>query len=449
MFYKNEGIYPICILSQNQYKLQVPKTVKYMYLWKYTSKSIDSLKKIVYNFNMINRNKYLEKLISFKDKNLIKVITGIRRCGKSTLLELFQEHILKNGVDKSQIISINFEDPDNDDLTDCKKLYDFIKSKLLEDKQTYIFLDEIQNVKDYQKAIDGLYIKKNTDIYITGSNAYFMSGELATLLSGRYVEIEMLPLSFKEYLSYFPENSDLVSRYRTYIENGSFPYVLQLDEDKEQIRTYLSGIYNTVILKDVVARNKISDVISLENIVKFVFDNIGNPISAKKISDTLTSKGKKISNHTVDNYLDALIKSFILYKADRYDVKGKQYLETNGKFYLVDIGLRYYLLGSKYADFGHILENVVYLELIRRGYEVFVGKVDSQEVDFVGIKGGNVEYYQTAQTVLEKNTLERELKPLNSIRDHNPKYLLTLDNMPNVSHNGIKQLYVLDWLTQD
>ena len=396
---------------------------------------------------MINRNIYLEKLIGFKDKNLIKVITGIRRCGKSTLLEMFQEYLLKNGVSKSQIISINFEDPDNDYLTDYNKLYEFIKSKLSENKQTYIFLDEIQNVKDYQKAIDGLYIKKNTDIYITGSNAYFMSGELATLLSGRYVEIEMLPLSFKEYLSYFSENSDLVSRYRTYVENSSFPYVLQL-KDKEQIRTYLDGIYNTVILKDVVARNKISDVASLENIVNFVFDNIGNPTSAKKISDTMTSKGKKISNHTVDNYLDALVKSFILYKANRYDVKGKQYLETNGKYYLVDIGLRYYLLGLKYVDFGHILENVVYLELIRRGYEVFVGKVDSQEVDFVEIKQGNPEYYQVAQSVIEKNTLDRELKPLDSIKDHNPKYLLTLDNVPNVSHNGIKQLYVLDWLAQ-
>lgn len=398
---------------------------------------------------MIERNRYLEKLIDFKDKNLIKVITGIRRCGKSTLLELFEKHLLTTGVDKSQIIFINFEDPDNDKLTDYKKLYEFIKSKLRDDKQTYIFLDEIQNVQDYQKAIDGLYIKKNTDIYITGSNAYFMSGELATLLSGRYVEIEMLPLSFKEYLSYFSENIDIISRYRNYIENSSFPYILQLEGNKEQIRAYLSGIYNTVILKDVISRNKISDVASLENIVKFIFDNIGNPTSAKKISDTMTSKGKKISNHTVDNYLNALVKSFILYKANRYDIKGKQYLETNGKYYLVDVGLRYYLLGSKYVDLGHILENIVYLELIRRGYEVFIGKVDNQEVDFVAIKEGNIKYYQVAQTVTEKTTLDRELKPLNSIKDHNPKYLLTMDNVPNVSHNGIKQLYVLDWLQKE
>lgn len=401
---------------------------------------------MIYNVCMIERNEYLKKLISFKDKKLIKVISGIRRCGKSTLLELFKDYLLKNGVKKSQIISLNFEDPDNEELTDYKKLYEYIKSKLQQVKQNYIFLDEIQNVKDYQKAIDGLYIKDNTDIYITGSNAYFMSGELATLLSGRYVEIEMLPLSFKEYISFFNDNTDIPTRYRKYLENSSFPYVLQLNEEKEQIRTYLSGIYNTVILKDVVQRNKISDVTGLENIVKFMFDNIGNSTSAKKISDTMTSRGKKISNHTVENYLEALCKSYILYKANRYDVKGKQYLETNGKYYLVDIGLRYYLLGTKYVDFGHILENIVYLELIRRGYEVFIGKVDNKEVDFVAIKDGYTEYYQVADTVMGADTLDRELKSLNSIRDHNPKYLLTMDNVPNVSHNGIKQLYALDWL---
>ena len=387
---------------------------------------------MIYNVCMIERSEFLKKLISFKDKNLIKVISGIRRCGKSTLLELFKDYLLKNGVKKSQIISLNFEDPDNEELTDYKKLYEHIKSKLLPEKQNYIFLDEIQNVKDYQKAIDGLYIKENTDIYITGSNAYFMSGELATLLSGRYVEIEMLPLSFKEYLSFFNDNTDIQTRYRKYLENSSFPYVLQLNDEKEQIRTYLSGIYNTVILKDVVQRNKISDVTGLENIVKFMFDNIGNSTSAKKISDTMTSSGKKISNHTVENYLEALCKSYILYKANRYDVKGKQYLETNGKYYLVDI--------------GHILENIVYLELLRRGYEVFIGKVDNKEVDFVAIKDGYTEYYQVADTVMGADTLDRELKSLNSIRDHNPKYLLTMDNVPNVSHNGIKQLYALDWL---
>ena len=395
---------------------------------------------------MIKRDEYLQKLIKFKDKKLIKVVTGIRRCGKSTLLKLFRDYLLENKVDSTQIITINFENPDFDNLRNYKSLYDYLKSMLAPNKKNYILLDEIQNVQDYQKAIDGLYILDNVDLYITGSNAYFMSGELATLLSGRYIEVQMLPLSFKEYTSVFNDNRDLPTLYKQYLENGSFPYITELEEDKEQIQAYLSGIYNTVILKDVVSRKKISDVSVLESIIKFMFDNIGNITTPKKISDTMTSKGRKVSNHTVENYLTALVDSLILYKANRYDVKGKQYLETNGKYYLVDIGLRYYLLGTKYVDFGHILENIVYLELLRRGYEVYIGKVDNKEVDFVAIKDGYTEYYQVADTVMGADTLDRELKSLNSIRDHNPKYLLTMDNIPNVSHNGIKQLYALDWL---
>ena len=309
-----------------------------------------------------------------------------------------------------------------------------------------IFGDEIQNVPDYQKAIDGLYIKDNVDIYITGSNAYFLSGELATLLTGRYVEIQMLPLSFKEYISAFQDKSDLPSLYRQYIESGSFPYITALNGDKEQIKLYLNTIYNTVILKDVVSRRNIPDISLIESIVKFMFDNIGNITTPKKISDTMTSKGRKISNHTVENYLRALSDSFILYKAGRYDIKGKQYLETQEKYYIVDIGLRYFLLGSKYVDMGHVLENIVYLELIRRGYKVYIGKINSLEVDFVAEKNGDIEYYQVSQTVMDKSTLDRELAPLSNIKDHNPKYLITMDNIPAVSHNGIKQLYALDWL---
>lgn len=395
---------------------------------------------------MIKRDEYLKKLIGFKDKQLIKVITGIRRCGKSTLLKIFRKYLLDKGVDENQIISINFENPDYDDLRDYKALYTYLKSKLVTDDKYYILLDEIQNVMDYQKAIDGLYILDNVDLYITGSNAYFMSGELATLLSGRYVEIQMLPLSFKEYVSAHSEKSDLPTLYRQYIENSSFPYVIELGEDKEQIRAYLSGIYNTVILKDVVSRKNISDVSVLESIVKFMFDNIGNITTPKRISDTMTSKGRKISNHTVENYLAALVDGFILYKAGRYDIKGKQYLETQEKYYISDIGLRYFLLGSKYVDMGHILENIVYLELIRRGYKVYIGKIDSLEVDFVAEKNGEIEYYQVSQTVMDKMTLDRELTPLNIIKNHYPKYLITMDNIPNVSHNGIKQIYALDWL---
>ena len=396
---------------------------------------------------MIARKIYLEKLKSLQDKQLIKVVTGIRRCGKSTLLSLFQDYLLENGVDKNQIISINFENVDFEELQDYKKLHQYIDQKLVPSKKNYVFLDEIQNVTDYQKAVDSLYIKDNIDLYMTGSNAYFLSGELATLLSGRYVEIEMLPLSFEEYTSALSEKTDLPSIYRNYLVNSSFPYTLSLD--REQIRMYLEGIYNTVILKDVVARKNISDVAILGSLVKYMFDNIGNITSIKKISDSLTSAGRKISNHTVESYLLALIDSFIFYKVGRYDVKGKQYLKTNEKYYAVDIGLRYFLLGTKKADMGRILENVVYLELLRRGYEVYVGKVDSLEVDFVAVKDGSVEYYQVAQTVQQEETLERELRSLNRIKDHNTKYLLTLDNEPFSTHNGIKQIYALDWILQN
>ena len=397
---------------------------------------------------MINREKYLEKLKFFKDKKLIKVITGIRRCGKSTLLKLYSEYLRNEGVKKSQIISINFEDPDFDELTDYKKLYEYLKSKLKDNLQTYIFLDEIQNVSNFEKAIDGLYIKDNVDLYITGSNAYFLSSELATLLSGRYIEVKMLPLSFKEFLSGNDNNIDIATKYREYIENGSFPYILELDGKKEQIKEYLSGIYNTVVLKDIASRKKISDISMLESVIKFMFDNIGNISTSKKISDTMTSNGRKISYHTVENYLSALCESFILYKANRFDVKGKQFLETQEKYYLADIGLRYFLLGSKYVDAGRILENIVYLELIRRGYEVYIGKVGNLEVDFVAVKNGDIKYFQVSQTVLDETTLKRELNSLYKIKDNYPKYLLTMDNLPNVSHDGIMQLYVLDWLKE-
>lgn len=275
-----------------------------------------------------------------------------------------------------------------------------------------------------------------------------MSGDLATLLSGRYIEIEMLPLSFKEFLSTFSDKTDLQNKFRMYLENSSFPYTLELSNNKEQIRNYLSGIYNTIILKDVIRRKNISETNMLEHIIRFMFDNIGNITSSKKISDTITSSGKKISYHTVDNYLSALVDSYILYKATRYDVKGKQHLVTNEKYYLVDIGLRYFLLGSRISDIGHILENIVYLELIRRGYKVYVGKTKNAEIDFVAIKNGNIEYYQVSQTILAEETLKRELKPLESLKDYYPKFILTMDNLPNSSYNGIQQLYILDWLCE-
>ena len=394
---------------------------------------------------MLNRPLYLNRLISLKDKQLIKIITGIRRCGKSALFELFQDYLLQNGVSKQQIQSINFEENDNEDLQNYKLLYQHIKKNLVPDKMNYIFLDEIQNVPEFQKTVDSLYIQKNVDLYVTGSNAYLLSGELATLLSGRYIEINMLPLSFKEYSQAFPNvsKSDL---FPNYIQNSSFPYAIQLQDDPSSLYQYLDGIYNTILIKDIANRKKMTDTSQLHRIVRFMADNIGNITSIKKISDTMKSDRQDIAPHTVDAYLTALRESFILYAASRYDVKGKEYLKTGEKYYLADVGLRYMLLGSKTQDFGHILENIVYLELLRRGYKVFVGKVGTQEVDFIALKGTDTEYYQVSLSVLDKNTLQRELSPLEKILDHNPKFLLTLDALPVSSHNGIKQINALDWL---
>ena len=399
---------------------------------------------------LIQRPQYLDQLISFRDKQLIKVVTGIRRCGKSTLFDLYINYLKDQGVKDRQIIRLNLEYPEYHELQTYMQLYDFIKAQLQEDCPNYIFIDEVQTVPEFQKAVNGLFVRKNCDVYITGSNAYILSGDLATLLSGRYVEIKMLPLSFKEYICALKEQTDLIIKYRNYLENSSFPYALELSRKKD-IRAYLGSIFDSVILKDIITRKRIADITGLNNITRFAFDNIGNLTSATKIANTLISGGKKISVHTVQNYLEALTESFILYKADRYDVKGKQLLVTGSKYYIADIGLRYYLLGSKKADMGHILENIVYLELLRRGYEVYTGKVGSAEVDFIAIGEDGEEYYQVAYTVEGeskegKTILKRELAPFEAIRDHNPKYLLTMDFSPNTSHNGIKQINALDWL---
>jgi predicted AAA+ superfamily ATPase len=394
----------------------------------------------------IPRDDYLKKLIGFKDKRIIKIVTGIRRCGKSTMLEIFKNHLSRAGVAPEQIVSLNFEDPDYLELTEWEALYGYLKKELLPGKTSYIFLDEIQNVREFERAVDGLFIRENVDLYLTGSNAWMLSGDIATLLSGRYVEIPMLPLSFKEYCSAFPKDADTRRLYRDYLTNSSFPYTLELEGNHDLIRDYLGGIYSTIVLKDVAARKRISNVLMLDSLIRFLFDNIGSLNSTKKISDTMVSMGRKISVHTVEQYLSALTDSFILYRAGRYDIKGRQYLKTGDKYYLADIGLRYYLLGSKNADMGRMLENVIFLELIRRGYEVHVGKVNAVEVDFVAVKNGYPEYYQAALTVRNDETLERELFSLMKITDHNPKYLLTLDEDPPSSHKGIRQINALDWL---
>lgn len=397
---------------------------------------------------MINRVNNLQYISKFKDTQIIKVITGVRRCGKSTLLEMFRDELLKNGIDEKNTICINFEDIQFSDLDSYLKVYNYINERVQKDSMNYIFLDEIQLIPDFQKAVDSLFIKKNCDIYITGSNAYLLSGELSTLLSGRYVEIHLLPLSFSEYKQAFPEETSLLRLYRNYLEFSSFPYALQLKNDIRLIHDYLSGIYNTIILKDIVARKGISEIAQLESIIKFLADNIGNICSIKKIADTMTSDGRKISTHTVESYIDSLCKSFIFYKVQRFDVKGKQILKSGEKYYLCDLGLRTFLLGRKYADRGFILENIVYLELLRRGYKVFIGKTGEYEIDFIAQNENGTEYYQVTESMHDEQTRNRELRALESVKDHNPKYVICLDDESIIDYNGIKQIYALDWLVE-
>lgn len=395
---------------------------------------------------MINREEYLNELIRWKDKDLIKVVTGVRRCGKSTLFDLFIDYLKMSGVKSNQIIYINLEDADYD-FKNYKELYHFINEKIISEDNFYVFLDEVQNVPGFQRAIDSLYIKKNVDVYITGSNAYLLSGELATLLSGRYIEIKMLPLSFKEYVSAF-DNNNYQQLFLDYMRNGGMPGNINiLKSNINDLDKYLDGIFSTIVYKDIMARNNITDKLLLESVIKYIFDSIGSPISIKKISDTLTSKGISTSNHTVENYITALLESFLIYKVERFDVKGKNLLARDYKYYVVDSGLRSYLLGKKAdSDMGHILENIVYLELLRRGYKVYVGKVDDLEVDFVAENRDGLRYYQVALTVRDEKVLERELRSLQKTGDHYPKTLLTLDMDLETDYDGIRKVNVVDWL---
>ena len=406
----------------------------------------------------IDRKEYLDFLVKSKDRQIIKVVSGVRRCGKSTLFEIYKDFLLENGVAKNQIISINFEDMDYEELTDYKKLHEYIKSKMIENKRNYIFLDEIQHVDKFEKVVDSLFIKENTDLYITGSNAYFMSSELATLLSGRYVELKMLPLSFKEYyqakLEYEKleqkENrilKTLIQYYNEYIVNSSFPYTLQLDSDLKNIHEYLSGIYNSVLLKDIVARLKISDVMRLESVVKYIFDNISNLTSLSKIANTLTSMGRKTDVKTIEKYIRGLTDSLLVHEVSRYNIKGKEFLSTLSKYYVADLGLRQMILGNRNIDMGYILENIIYLELLRRKGNVYVGQFDKNEIDFVVINSNEIEYYQVALTILDENTLKRELDAFKNIKDNYPKYLITLDDIiVNTDYDGIKVVNALEWL---
>lgn len=395
--------------------------------------------------NIIYRKQYMDKLISLKDKNIIKVLTGIRRCGKSTILNQFKNYLIENDIKNENIISINFEDNNNNNLLDGEILHKYIMEHTDSNTKNYIFLDEIQNVIGFEKCIDSLLLREYLDIYITGSNSYMLSSELATFLTGRYIQIHVLPLSFQEYLSYYGETDEL-KKYNDYITYGGFPYLINMDNNNEKLE-YLDSVYNTVLVKDVVSRKKINDILILESLCRFLFDNIGSYISTKKISDTLASYGRKNSVHTIEEYLNALVESYILYKVNRYDIKGKQLLKTQEKYYLSDIGLRTYLLGKSFdKNLGHILENIIFLELKRRGYKIYIGKNDLTEVDFVVETNDELVYIQVALSVRDEDTLERELRPLESINDHFRKYIITLDYDTNI-YNGIKQISAMDFLT--
>ncbi len=392
---------------------------------------------------MIERSEYLEALKKWKGKDLIKVVTGIRRCGKSTLFELFINYLKQTGIKDDHIIALNLESPEYN-FSDYMELYNYVNDKITDEDMYYVFLDEVQVVPQFERAVDGLYIKKNVDEYITGSNAYLLSGELATFLSGRYIELKMFPLSFKEYANYYKQEGD-EKLYLKYVNNSSMPYALKLD-NQDEVDKYLDSIYNTIIVKDIAARKKIADTSMLRSISEFMFSSVGNILSVKKIADTLTSNGRSISVHTVESYLDSLVESFIFNKVSRYDIKRKQYLTSGEKYYATDVTMRYVLLGRKYIDLGHILENIVYLELVRRGYKVYIGKSGDKEIDFVAENRKGVQYFQVAYTVRNKNTLERELSALESINDHYPKFILTMDIDPEVDYNGIRKINVLDWL---
>jgi len=396
---------------------------------------------------MLKREKYLKALESYAEKPLIKVLTGVRRCGKSTILQSFAEKLISSGVKNEQIISLNFEDLALEHLKNYRTLYDYLISKIADDNtQYFVFLDEIQEVESFERVVNSLYLRKNVDIYITGSNAFFMSGELSTLLSGRYIEIPIFPLSFSEFKNAYKELSknDL---YNKYITQGAMPYLINRENSYREIRDYYGGIYNTVLLKDVVARKKISATDILEKVIKFLAGNIGSLNSTKKIADTLTSFGRKISVNTLENYINALIDSLLFYKVSRFDIKGKEHLKTIDKYYIADLGFRNYLLGNERDNLGFVLENVIYLELLRRGYKVSVGKIGMKEIDFVAISElGQVEYYQVAFSIRENDVFEREISALMDIKDNYPKFLLHLDPDPDSSHKGIKLLNALEWM---
>ena len=411
---------------------------------------IDFRNTSLYKEDSYFRKEYVEKLLSWRDHHVIKVITGVRRSGKSVILKEVCKEISKS-ASENQISFFNFEMLENEDIIDYHKLHSVLKERIQEDKMNYIFLDEIQLVEKFEKVVDSLFILPNVDIYLTGSNASMLSSEIATLLSGRYIEINVLPFSFTEFQTAYKakfsqESFDLPTLYTKYITFGGFPYLHNIYEKNEAIRDYISGLYSTIVLKDIQQRKKIADTILLEKIVKFALVHTGNLLSPKKICDTFVSSGRKTSSATIDNCLSALCETYLFYKLNRYDIRGKETLKTLEKYYAVDMGLRFFMLGARGGDEGHILENIVFLELLRRGYELSVGKIDDMEIDFIAQKDGALNYIQVSLSVRDEATLKRELKPLNAVKDNFPKTLITLDNAPVIYHDGIKQIYALDFL---
>ena len=397
---------------------------------------------------MIERSRYIERLSGYRDKRLIKVVTGVRRCGKSTLLEMYRSSLSKSGVPDDRILTVDFDDLDTEPLLSYDALHDFLKRRISGSGMTYIFLDEIQKVPEFQKTVASIFTKKNVDIYLSGSNATMLSGELATLLSGRYIETHVLPLSFKEFVSASSENKDKQRLFFEYMRYGGFPYTRYLDDNPMKIREYIESLYDTILLRDVASRKEMTSIPALDSIARFLLSNIGSLTSVRKISDTMTSLGRKISAPTVESYLSGLTEAFLFYKAKRYDAKGKKLLQTNAKYYTVDIGFRNNILGASRNETNHALENLVYLELLQRGYDVFIGKVGEYEIDFVALKGDILAYFQVAETVRGEGVLERELRSLRMTGDDYEKTLITMDLDIGVDHNGIRQVNIVDWLME-
>ena len=400
--------------------------------------------------NYIKRQHYLNFLRRHRDKQIIKVVSGVRRAGKSVLFQLYKEELLADGVDENQIISINFEDLSYYDLRNFQTLFAYIKEQLVREKTYYIFLDEIQHVEKFELVADSLFILPNVDLYLTGSNAYFMSSNLATNLTGRYVEIEVLPLSFAEYLSGQPlsENRNKAEIFNDYLFSA-FPYLLQTTSYAEKI-DYLRGIYHSILLNDIVTRLGNPNPTIIERIVRTLLSSTGSLISTNKIRNTLVSQNTSISHDTLEKYLKALTDSLLFYSVPRFDLKGRALLQRLEKYYPVDLGLRHLLIPDHKEDFGHILENIIFLELRRRYSQVYVGNLDKYEVDFVVVTDlGHYAYYQVSETTLAPETLERELRPLEAIKDQFPKYLLTMDTIqPTANYNGIEKKNIIDWLLE-